>query len=445
VTKKDRQPLPFIDELLDDMAGNEIYTFCDGYSGYHQIKIHDEDVLKTTFTTPWRTFAYLRMPFSLCNAGGTFQRVQMKIFGPYIGKFIRVYLDDFAVYGNRSSHLLYVRVAFERLVLHKSSLSPEKCRLGFCEGALLGHVVTKEGIRVNPEKVKRILELRDPRNAREVATLWGMANYHNRFVPNLTAIAKPITSLIMKSSNFEWTKEYSEALVHIRECLTRDPVLQKPNWQKAFIVNPSASKLDVAAMLMQNDKVGRGHPIYYASRLLTPYEINYPSSEKLVVDARDGILRRAVSRAEAERILSQCHEGVCRGHFAKSITARKVLRAGYFWPTLFKDCSKYCRSCPACQAYGHRSFPYTELNPVYPTSAFEKWGVDFVGPLPKMRRRNEYHIVATDYLTKWAEATAVSKADKLIAAEFIYNQIVCRYGCPLEIVTDREGTSCTKC
>jgi hypothetical protein len=105
MTKKDRQPLPFIDELLDEVASNEFYTICDGYSGYHQIKIRDEDVMKTTFTTPWDTYAYLRMPFGLCNAGGTFQRVQTKIFGPYLRKFIRVYLDDFAIYGSRESHL----------------------------------------------------------------------------------------------------------------------------------------------------------------------------------------------------------------------------------------------------------------------------------------------------------------------------------------------------
>ena len=127
VTKKDRQPLPHIDELLDNVAGHDLYTFCDGYSGYHQIRVHKEDVLKTTFSTPWGTFAYLRMPFGLCNAGGTFQRVQMHIFGPYIGRFIRVYLDDFAVFSDRNLHISHVRMAFNRLAEHGCSLSLEKC------------------------------------------------------------------------------------------------------------------------------------------------------------------------------------------------------------------------------------------------------------------------------------------------------------------------------
>jgi hypothetical protein len=152
---------------------------------------------------------------------------------------------------------------------------------------------------------------------------------------------------------------------------------------------------------------------------------------------RDSILRRAVSKEEAGIILAQCHEGVFGGHFAEDTTARKILAAGYFWPSLFKDCSNFCKSCPMCQAYGKRLFSHTELNPIFPTGPFEKWGVDFVGPLPKTQRRNQYLIVATDYLTKWAEATLVHKADKHVAAEFIFNQVVCRYGCPLEIITDQ--------
>jgi hypothetical protein len=154
---------------------------------------------------------------------------------------------------------------------------------------------------------------------------------------------------------------------------------------------------------------------------------------------RDGILRRAVTRGEAKIILPQCHDRTCGGHFVENTTARKILTAGYFWPSLFKDCNRYCRSCPACQAYAQRKFPHMELNPIFPTGAFEKWGVDFVGPLPRTQKKNEYLIVATDYLTMWAEASAVARADKVTTTDFIYNQIVCRYGCPLEIVLDQGG------
>lgn len=152
VTKKDMQPLPHIDEFLVDVAGHNQYTFCNGYNGYHHVKIHNNDILKTTFTTPWRTFAYLQMPFGLCNVGGTFQRVQMHIFWPYISRFIRVYLNDFDVYSDKHLHLDHVRIAFKRLTEHGCSLSPEKCRLGFKEGPLLGHIVYSGGCTLTRTK-----------------------------------------------------------------------------------------------------------------------------------------------------------------------------------------------------------------------------------------------------------------------------------------------------
>lgn len=131
--------------------------------------------------------------------------------------------------------------------------------------------------------------------------------------------------------------------------------------------------------------------------------------DTLYRSCRDGVLQRAVNRDEAKKILRECHEGICGRHFVVDSTARKILTAGYFWPCLFKDCAKYCQSCPSCQAYGRRSFAHTELHPIFLTGVLKKWAFDFVGTLPKTSRRNEYLIVATDYLTKWSEAAAVKR------------------------------------
>jgi hypothetical protein len=124
-------------------------------------------------------------------------------------------------------------------------------------------------------------------------------------------------------------------------------------------------------------------------------------------------------------------------HFATDSTARKILTVGYFWPSMFEYCVKYCQSCPTCQAYayGRRAFAHTELHPLFPTGAFEKWGLDFVEALPKITR-NEYLIVASDYLTKWSEAVAVKKCTQDVATDFLFNQVICRYGCPLEVIID---------
>ena len=160
-------------------------------------------------------------------------------------------------------------------------------------------------------------------------------------------------------------------------------------------------------------------------------------SDILYRAGRDGVLCRAVEHDEARLVLNKCHEGICGGHFVGDATAKKILMAGYHWPTLFKDSVEFCKTCPSCQAYGKRSFPHTELHPILPIGAFEKWGLDFMGPLPKTSKRNQYIIVATDYLTKWSEAWATKRNSEAVAVDFLYNQIVCRFGISLEVVTDQ--------
>ena len=141
-TKKDHYPLPFSDQILDEVAGQECYSFADGYSGYNKVRIAEKDQLKTTFTTPWGTFAYRVMPFGLCNALETFQRLMNRVFEPYIGNFIRVFLDDFCIYGSKLDHLHQMETAFQRLDEAQASLNPTKCVFGCSKGVLLGHVVS---------------------------------------------------------------------------------------------------------------------------------------------------------------------------------------------------------------------------------------------------------------------------------------------------------------
>ena len=149
------------------------------------------------------------------------------------------------------------------------------------------------------------------------------------------------------------------------------------------------------------------------------------------------IQRRVITHRETKAVTMQCHDGLCRGHFATDTTFQKILMAGYYWPTLFKDTKAYCDNCKLCQTYSRRNLSRRELHPIYPTAAFKMWGVDFVGPLPKSLRRNEYLIVATDYMTKWAEALLMKRAIQIVASDFIFHHIVCKFGCPLEIVTNQ--------
>ena len=162
-------------------------------------------------------------------------------------------------------------------------------------------------------------------------------------------------------------------------------------------------------------------------------------SGKLYRRGIDGILRRCVDYEEVPAILEACHDSACGGHFSGRLTGQKVLRAGYFWPTLFADAEAHVKKCDACQRYArndlHMDLP---LNPSLPIAPLEKWGIDYIGPVnPASSRRNQYIIVATEYLTKWAEAKALKQADATQTAIFLYENIIARFGCPKILISDR--------
>jgi len=163
-TKKDQYPLPFCEIFLEKVSGHEMYTFGDRYRGYHQVKIAPEDQLKTTFTTPSETFCYTVMPFGLCNAPGTFQRLMNKVFDPFLGLFLQVFIYNFGVYSDRVSHLAKLELIFQHLDSSGVTLNPKKITIGFSEGKMVGHIVSKDGVATDPEKLDRISKLPFPRD-----------------------------------------------------------------------------------------------------------------------------------------------------------------------------------------------------------------------------------------------------------------------------------------
>jgi hypothetical protein len=163
---KDYYPLPFIDDILDEVIGNELYSFGDGYSGYNHIQIAKEDNLKTTFTTPWGTFAYMVMPFGLCNALEIFQRFMNKVLGPYIGLFVQVFLDDFCVYGNQEMHLHNLKQVFDQLVMANVFLNLKNYCVGCTKIIMLGHIVSEDGIRTYPINIEKVIFFPFPKTKR---------------------------------------------------------------------------------------------------------------------------------------------------------------------------------------------------------------------------------------------------------------------------------------
>jgi transposase InsO family protein len=279
-TLKDHYPIPFTDMVLDIVASREAYSFLDGYSGYNQIWIREEDQLKTAFTTEWGVFAFRRMPFGLCNAPGMFQRVMMNIFHDFLRNFLEVFIDDFAVYGAAKDHVQHLRKTFQRCRETDLKLHPGKCFFGVQEGILLGHKVSKKGIEVDQEKIAVWLAVAFPSSLVEVQGFLGCSGYYRRFIIHFAKVALPLTLMLRKDSDFEPTPERLAAFNELKKRLAEAPILVTPDWSKEFHVYVDVSGFCIGAVLSQLDEEGRDHPIYFASRQLAPAEKNYSPTDR---------------------------------------------------------------------------------------------------------------------------------------------------------------------
>ena len=279
-TKKDHYPLPFIDMVLDHVAGQECFSFLDGFSGYNQVFIRIGDQLKTTFTTDWGTYAFNRMPFGLCNAPGTFQRLMMDIFRDFLKHFLEVFIDDFAVFSKWHEHLDCLRRTFQRCRETQLKLHPGKCFFGLISGLLLGHVISRRGIEVDLGKVRVMLALLPPKNLRELRGFLGCVGYNRWFIEGYARVSSPLTELLRKEAEYLWTDIRQEAFEELKRRLVTAPILSPPDWTKEFHVTLDASGWCLGAILWQADDENREKPIYYASRQMSPAERNYTTTER---------------------------------------------------------------------------------------------------------------------------------------------------------------------
>ena len=280
VTRKDHFPLPFLDKILERVAGHEFYCFLDGYSGYNQIAIALEDQEKTTFTCPFGTFAYRRMPFGLCNAPATFQRCMLSIFSDMVERFLEVFMDDFSVFGDSFEDCLsnlkkvLIRCEEKNLVLNW-----EKYHFMVRNGIVLGHIVSSKGIEVDKAKIELISNLSTPKSVKDVRSFLGHAGFYRRFIKDFSTISRPLCNLLLKDKVFEWTKECENAFSKLKSMLTTTPIMQPPDWSLPFEIMCDASDYAVGAVLGQR-KDKKPYVIYYASKTLNSTQMNYSTTEK---------------------------------------------------------------------------------------------------------------------------------------------------------------------
>uniref|UniRef100_A0A8C7XN19 ribonuclease H n=1 Tax=Oryzias sinensis TaxID=183150 RepID=A0A8C7XN19_9TELE len=282
VTHKDAFPLPRIEETLTSLSQAEWFSTLDLASGYWQVEMHPEDQEKTAFTTPLGLYEFERMPFGLCNAPATFQRLMQQCLNGQIAQSLLLYLDDIIIYSpDFSSHLQHLDEVFGRLWQHGLKLRPDKCRLFQQEVKFLGHIVDRSGVRPDPEKVKAVQDWPIPSTIKGVRAFLGLAGYYRRFVAGFANIARPLNSLLVgipatKRSGTQrivWTPDCKASFDALKEALTQAPILAYADFNKPFVVYTDASHHGLGAVLAQVQE-GRERVIAYASRSLHPSERN---------------------------------------------------------------------------------------------------------------------------------------------------------------------------
>ncbi|GJR13899.1 reverse transcriptase domain-containing protein [Tanacetum coccineum] len=279
-TRKDHFPLPFMDQMLERLAGNEYYCFLDGFSGYFQIPIDPKDQEKTTFTCPYGTFAYRRMPFGLCNAPGTFQRCMMAIFHDMIEKTMEVFMDDFSVFGDSfSTCLAHLEKMLKRCEDTNLSLNWEKSHFMVKEGIVLGHKISKSGLEVDRAKVEVIAKLPHPTSVKGVRSFLGHAGFYRRFIQDFSKIARPMTHLLEKETPFFFSEECIDSFNTLKRKLTEAPILIAPDWDLPFELMCDASDFAIGAVLGQR-KNKHFQPIHYASKTMNEAQTHYTTTEK---------------------------------------------------------------------------------------------------------------------------------------------------------------------
>ncbi|KAJ9557088.1 hypothetical protein OSB04_011702 [Centaurea solstitialis] len=275
ITIKNRYPLPRIDDLFDQLQGATYFSKIDLRSGYHQMRVREEDIAKTAFRTRYGHYEFLVMPFGLTNAPAVFMDLMNRVCRPYLDKFVIVFIDDILIYSrSKEDHEHHLRLTLELLKAEQLYAKFSKCEFWIREVHFLGHVVNRDGIHVDPAKIEAIKKWEAPKTPTEIRQFLGLAGYYRRFIANFSKIAQPLTALTQKDKKFIWGEKQEEAFQVLKHKLCNAPILALPEGTDNFVVYCDASHQGLGCVLMQNEKV-----IAYASRQLKVHEKNYTTHD----------------------------------------------------------------------------------------------------------------------------------------------------------------------
>ncbi|GJP67944.1 hypothetical protein CLOP_g24702, partial [Closterium sp. NIES-67] len=495
-TIKNKYLIPRIDDLLDQLRGATVFSKLDLWSGYWQIRMANNSIHKTAFRTRYESYEYLVMPFGLTNAPATFQAEMNHILRPLLDECVVVYLDDILIYSrDMKQHVEHLRRVFEILRRERFYVKMSKSKFALEKVQFLGHMVSAQGVHVDPKKIEAVRTWKTPENVKELQQFLGFANYYNRF----------------KNTPYKWEPKHQEAVEQLKQALTSAPVLILPDPERDYVIEADASDQAVGAVLMQDQGNGM-QTIAYLSKKLHGAELNYPIHDKealaIVIafkawrcylegrrttvftdhcslkylKTQPNLSRRQVgwidflethfhydiaykpghkNKADALHTLppfrinenlgtqlpsfapvpiEEYHDVLYAGHFGSNKTLTGIAKH-YYWPHLAEDVQKFVTSCDTCQRIKSSKQKKAGLlqPPPVPEQLWKVVSLDFITGLPPITSGHDAILVVIDKFSKMGHfipthTTACTEE----TAQLFVRYIISQHGIPTTLISDGD-------
>ncbi|GJS92549.1 putative reverse transcriptase domain-containing protein [Tanacetum coccineum] len=468
LTVKNRYPLPRIDDLFDQLQGSSVYSKIDLRSGYHQLRIREEDIPITAFRTRYGHYEFQVMPFGLTNAHAVFMDLMNRVCKSYLDKLVIVFIDDILIYSkNKEEYEKHLKIILELLKKEQLYAKFSKCDFWLKSVQFLGHMINNKGVHVDPAKVEAIRNWSAPTTPTEVRQFLGLAGYYRRFIEGFSLNSKPLTKLTQKNKKYEWGTEEDEAFQTLKKKLCFAPILALPEGTKNLLYT-AMRRTRVMELGRHPESKGqrtnKGQIFSNDEHTNLPERILNAQTEAMKEEnVKDKNLRRLIKPIfETRSDGIQCFEGriwlplfgglreliMHESHKSKysihpgSDKMYQDLKKLYWWPNMKAEIATYVSKCLTCAKVKaeHQNPSGLLQQPEIPKWKWEKITMDFVSGLPRTPSGYDSIWVIVDRLTKSAHFLPMKKTDSIEKLAQLYlKEIVCKHGVPTSIISDRDN------
>ncbi|KAI2665690.1 Transposon Tf2-9 polyprotein [Labeo rohita] len=427
---------------FERLQGASFFTKLDLCNAYHLVHIREGDEWKTAFNTPRGHFEYLVLPFGLSNAPAVFQALVNDVLRDMLDQFIYVYLDDILIFSHSlQEHVQHVRRLLQRLLENGLYVKAEKCVFHTQSVPFLGYIVSAEGVRMDPDKVKAVVDWPIPDSRKALQRFLGFANFYRHFIRNFSQLASPLTALTSTKTAFRWSNAADVGFTRLKDCFVSAPILIAPDPSRQFVVEVDASE----------EGVGAGAPLRSSSpEPILPQKVVISvvawEIESKVRTASEGVtpppgcppghlfvpesLRSDVIRWGHSSKLA-CHPGVSRSTF--------LIRQRFWWPSMARDIRLFVLACSVCAVSKTSNRPSAGLlQPLLvPSRPYSHMSLDFVTGLPP----SQGNTVVLTVVDRFSKVTHFIPLPKLPSARetalAVVDHVFRIHGLPTDVVSDR--------